>query len=88
MEQISQKETSFFPKVNGKNKIHFVRSLVRARVYIFYTSKAIINAPDEKSCTHVVRTYVCVFSMFFFTERILFFSSVESARPSRDVGSK
>lgn len=32
----------FFLKVNGKKKIHFVRSLfLRARVYIFYTSKAI-----------------------------------------------
>ena len=50
----------FFLKVNGKKKLHFVRSLARARVYIFYTSEAILNAPDENLCTRVVRTHVCV----------------------------
>ena len=73
-----RKKRLFFA-VNGKKFCEITRA--HARVYIFYTSKALLNAPDENSRTHV---RVCVFSTFFFTERILFFSSVESARPSGD----
>ena len=68
----SQKETSFFR--SQRKKVLRDHSCARARAYIFYTSKALLNAPDENSRTRAVHTHtcVCVFSVFFFTERILF----------------
>ena len=58
----------FFSQSTEKS---FARSLLcaRARIYLLHIFKALLNAPDENSRTHV---RVCVFSTFFFTERMLF----------------
>ena len=59
MEHISQKETSFFSYKSQRKKENTFCEITRAhaRAHTFYTSKAIINTPDENSRTHAVHTY-------------------------------
>ena len=53
MEHISQKETSFFSYKSQRKKENTFCEIT----HTFYTSKAIINAPDENSRTRAVHTY-------------------------------
>jgi hypothetical protein len=82
-----EKKRLFFRSQRKKYVLRssLVHAHARAYVSILYISNALINAPDENSCTRAVHTHVRVFSIFF-TERILF-RSVGSIRstPEREM---
>ena len=92
MEHISQKETSFFSYKSQRKKENTfceITPRAHARAHTFYTSKALINAPDENSRTRAVHAYarvrVCVQYVLLHGENTVFQLCRIRATKSRDA---